>query len=145
MPSAWHRPIGARTFEVALRPAPLAQYPCTSCHAGASVSRNTAEDAHQNIGTAHPSEARGTCAVCHAQSDVAQLVLASGLTAPLDEAYRLCGQCHSPEAESWAGGAHGKRLVGWRGPRVVMGCADCHDPHAPATPRRIPFAGPVLP
>jgi hypothetical protein len=143
--SAWHRAIGRRTFELSMRPAPNSQQPCTSCHVGASVSRTAAQDAHQDIPTTHPFEARGSCAVCHARADVARLVLQSGESATLDQSYRLCAQCHSMEAEAWAGGGHGKRLVGWRGPRVVMGCADCHDPHAPSTPRRIPFAGPVLP
>jgi hypothetical protein len=142
---AAHRAIGTRTFEVALRATPLAQYPCTSCHTGPQVSAARAEDTHQNIQATHPTDARGGCAACHARNDVARLVLQGGETATLDEAYRLCGQCHSPQTEAWAGGAHGKRLVGWRGERVVMGCADCHDPHAPRTPRRIPFRGPVIP
>jgi hypothetical protein len=140
-----HRAIGMRTLEVALRSRELAHYPCTSCHAGAQVSAARAQDAHQDIAARHPSEARGACGVCHARSDVARLVLQGGESATLDEAYRLCAQCHFPQTEAWAGGAHGKRLVGWRGERVVLGCAHCHDPHAPTTPRRVPFAGPILP
>ena len=46
--------------------------------------------------------------------------------------------------EAWAGGAHGKRLDGWQGRRVLMGCADCHDPHRPALETRIPFRAPQL-
>ena len=53
--------------------------------------------------------------------------------------------CHFTETDAWAAGGHGKRLDGWRGRRVVMGCADCHDPHDPAPRPRTPFAGPHLP
>jgi hypothetical protein len=35
--------------------------------------------------------------------------------------------------------------VGWSGRRVVVGCADCHDPHRPATETRPPMAGLSLP
>jgi len=48
------------------------------------------------------------------------------------------------QAEAWAGGGHGKRLDGWEGRRVVMACADCHDPHNPAVQTRIPFRAPQL-
>jgi hypothetical protein len=143
--SSVHRAIGTQTFELALRARPLAQYPCTSCHVGALVTSSRPEDAHQDLQPTHPSQASAECGICHARSDVYQLVLEGGQNVPLDESYRLCAQCHFPQADAWAGGAHGKRLDGWRGARVVMGCADCHDPHAPATPRRIPFRGPTLP
>jgi hypothetical protein len=63
----------------------------------------------------------------------------------LDHAYRLCAECHSPQVTAWAAGAHGKRLDGWRGRRVVMGCAECHDPHRPSLEQRIPFRSPTLP
>jgi hypothetical protein len=72
------------------------------------------------------------------------LALKSGERVTLDHTYRLCAQCHYKVAESWAGGAHGKRLDGWQGRRVVMGCADCHDPHRPAIGSRIPFRAPQL-
>jgi hypothetical protein len=76
---------------------------------------------------------------------VGRLRLEAGGTASRDHAYRLCAQCHFRQVESWAYGAHGKRLVGWRGRRVVMGCADCHDPHRPATVPRRPMVAVQLP
>ena len=62
------------------------------------------------------------------------LTLAGLDPVPLNESYRLCAQCHFIQVEAWSGGAHGKRLDTWRGPRVVMNCTDCHNPHDPGIP-----------
>ena len=93
----------------------------------------------------NPVETGAQCTTCHSYDNVATLTLERGDTASMNHAYRLCVQCHFAQGESWANGAHGKRLVGWRGRRVVMGCTDCHSPHQPATERRIPYGGPALP
>jgi hypothetical protein len=124
----------------------LGQYPCTSCHLGRGMILRDAriKDAHQNIQPTHPAQTGATCSTCHAADNVELLALKSGERATLDHAYRVCAQCHFNQAESWAGGAHGKRLDGWQGRRVVMGCADCHDPHRPAIESRIPFRAPQL-
>jgi hypothetical protein len=124
----------------------LGQYPCTSCHLGRGMILRDAriKDAHQDIQPTHPQQTGATCATCHAPDNVELLALKSGERATLDHAYRVCAQCHFSQADSWAGGAHGKRLDGWQGRRVVMGCADCHDPHSPAIESRIPFRAPQL-
>jgi nitrate/TMAO reductase-like tetraheme cytochrome c subunit len=124
----------------------LGQYPCTSCHLGRGMTLRDQRiaDAHQNIKADHPAQTGATCATCHAANNVELLALKNGERATLDHAYRVCAQCHFPQAEAWAGGAHGKRLDGWQGRRVVMGCADCHDPHQPAVGTRIPFRAPQL-
>lgn len=129
-----------------LRSPDLGQYPCTSCHLGRGTILRDAriKDAHQNIQPVHPAQTGATCATCHAADNVELLTLKTGERATLDHAYRVCAQCHFNQAESWAGGAHGKRLDGWLGRRVVMGCADCHDPHNPAIESRIPFRAPRL-
>jgi hypothetical protein len=124
----------------------LGQYPCTSCHLGRGMILRDVRirDAHQNIQPLHPAQTGATCSTCHAPDNVELLALKSGERATLDHAYRVCAQCHFNQAESWAGGAHGKRLDGWQGRRVVMGCADCHDPHRPAIESRVPFRAPQL-
>ena len=146
--SALSRRFGTITMLTALRArAPdLGQYPCTSCHLGRRMilADDRVTDAHENVKSIHPAQTGGLCSTCHAPDNVELLALKSGERATLDHTYRLCAQCHFSQAESWAGGAHGKRLDGWQGRRVVMGCADCHDPHAPAVEPRIPFRAPQI-
>ena len=101
-------------------------------------------DAHQNIQPRHPDLLGAVCSTCHSPEAVEMLALRTGERVGLDHSYRLCAQCHSGQAEAWAGGAHGKRLDGWQGRRVVMGCTDCHDPHRPAVTPRAPFRAPTI-
>ena len=140
------RRFGSITLQTALRARSLDQSPCTSCHLGRKVvmADQRITDAHQDIQPVHPEQTGTLCSTCHAAEDVEQLALESGERATLDETYRLCAQCHFSQADAWAHGAHGKRLDGWQGRRVVMGCADCHDPHQPALQSRIPFRAPQL-
>lgn len=143
-----HQRIGRRTFDLGLRgeDARLTDYPCSSCHEGPmSTPEARDEDVHEDIQPVHPQETGARCTTCHSTEDVARLRLEAGGTASLDHPYRLCGQCHFQQVRDWAAGAHGKRVGGWRGRRVVMNCTDCHDPHDPAAPIRQPFPGPSLP
>lgn len=119
----------------------IGQFPCTSCHIGPQTKH--VPNAHR-IKAEHPEQTGAACSTCHSLDNVEQLALKSGERATLDHAYRLCAQCHFKQAEGWAAGAHGKRLDGWQGRRVVMGCADCHDPHKPGLEPRIPFRAPQL-
>lgn len=142
------RQFGQIDLSIALRnrSAALTQYPCTSCHQGRKLLMQARRitDAHQNIQPVHPSRTGALCSTCHAPEDVGTLVLLSGKRVSLDESYQLCAQCHIPQATAWAKGAHGKRLDGWQGRRVVMPCPDCHDPHRPALQQRIPFRAPRI-
>lgn len=146
--SAMARRFGRITLRTSLRSraADLGQYPCTSCHLGRRIvlADERVADAHQNIEAVHPRQTGGTCSTCHSADNVELLALKSGESATLDHTYRLCAQCHFSQAEAWAAGAHGKRLDGWQGRRVLMGCADCHDPHTPALEPRIPFRAPRI-
>lgn len=146
-----YRPFGREAFYLGLRLSRTdrGHEPCASCHEGqglvAGRDAGDEEAVHQNVQVVHPEEAGARCLTCHAADDVGRLRLEAGGTASIDHAYRLCAQCHFQQVDSWAYGAHGKRLVGWRGRRVVMTCSDCHDPHRPATETRPPMAGVSLP
>jgi hypothetical protein len=146
--TALARRFGSITMNTALRERSpdLGQYPCASCHLGRRIvmADDRIGDAHRNITSVHPVQTGGTCSTCHSPDNVEMLALKSGESATLDHTYRLCAQCHFSQAEAWAGGAHGKRLDGWQGRRVVMGCADCHDPHKPGLEPRIPFRAPQI-
>jgi hypothetical protein len=146
-PTHLYRIIGTKTYPLSLRTgdATLVQYPCSSCHQGVTVTPQREVDAHGNIQPEHPSAVGSVCSTCHVSSAVQELRLNTGETVTLDHAYRLCAQCHFQQAEAWAAGGHGKRLYGWQGRRVVMNCADCHDPHKPGAPQRNPYPGPQLP
>jgi hypothetical protein len=146
-PEAGHpRRYGTVTLETALRVRPVGQYPCSSCHFGRTIvmEDDRITDAHQDVQPQHPRETGATCATCHAAENVERLNVEGAGLATLSESYRLCAQCHFAQVEAWAGGGHGKRLDGWQGARVVMGCGDCHDPHRPVVPQRIPFRAPRL-
>jgi hypothetical protein len=138
---------GGAEFQVALRTPDLVQYPCASCHEPGRPARPAPDGtrAHANVEPRHPSALGAHCATCHSPSAPDQLVLQTGARVSLDQAYRLCAQCHFQQAEDWAMGAHGKRLGGWRGPRVIESCTGCHDPHAPAFEKRMPVGFPVIP
>ena len=143
--AALHRQIGMRTFALPLRVSarPVSQYPCATCHQGTSLIRS-AQPAHDNVQPGHPRYAAGACTTCHVTGAVDRLALPGGATTSLDHAYQLCAQCHFAQANAWAAGAHGKRLVSWGGRRVVMSCPACHDPHRPGVESRLPFAGPRI-
>jgi hypothetical protein len=148
-PTSGHaRRFGTITLRLTMRSRSpdLGQYPCTSCHLGRRMALADVRiaDAHESVRPVHPKQTGATCATCHAADNVERLALKSGERATLDQAYRLCAQCHFPQLDDWSRGAHGKRLDGWQGRRVVLGCADCHDPHAPAIEKRIPFRAPRL-
>lgn len=142
------RRFGTITMRTTLRgDAPdMVQYPCTSCHLGRTVAMADTRigDAHQNIQPVHPALLGATCSTCHSADAVDMLALKTAERVGLDHSYRLCAQCHFQQAEDWAAGAHGKRLDGWQGRRVVMGCTDCHDPHQPALQPRLPYPAPTI-
>lgn len=146
--AALARKFGTITLRNSLRTRSpnVGQYPCTSCHLGreTKLADTRIADAHRNIAIVHPAQTGKTCGTCHAPDNVELLALRNGERATLDHAYRVCAQCHVKQVEAWSAGNHGKRLDGWQGRRVVMGCAECHDPHAPKPEPRTPFRAPHI-
>jgi hypothetical protein len=127
----------------------ITQYPCASCHTK-PVAKPQREGisqrwSHLNIQLTHGQTTGLDCQSCHNYNNFEQLQLQNGKTTTFDHSYELCRQCHFQQANDWAGGAHGKRLAGWRGKRVINNCTDCHNPHAPAFDQRIPLKSPTIP
>ena len=99
-------------------------------------------DAHWDIAVHHAGDM--DCFSCHKKENPAALVSVIDQDATLDTAYLHCGSCHQNQFDSWLGGAHGKRLTGWNGVRVIQNCTECHNPHAPARPTVTPVAQPIV-
>lgn len=124
---------------------------CSACHAdmpptsAASLAPVERRTMHLDVTLNHASADSMDCQTCHDAAGPAALQMLNGRRVSFDHAYQLCAQCHFQQVRDWAGGAHGKRLAGWRGRRVVNNCADCHDPHAPAIEARLPDPGPRFP
>ncbi len=146
---------GAPAFRVEARRGSIAAFPCVDCHTKPVEKLRAGQGrraAHWSIELAHAPPTTLKCATCHnAEAGMGALRLLDGSRVGFDHSYRLCGQCHSLQARDWAGGAHGKRLEGWAGPRVVRNCTGCHNPHdppgpvvAPRWPAIVPNAPPKL-
>lgn len=85
------------------------------------------------------------CYNCHDVKNRERLVLIDGSTVSFSETPRLCAQCHGTVFRDWERGMHGKTLGSWlaeEGNQRRLGCAECHDPHAPAYEKISPLPGP---
>ncbi len=127
------------SFQVLARAPHIAKMPCTRCHtAPTAAMKRTSPAAHWNLELKHAPAATMSCATCHADAATGELRLMQGAPVEFNHVYQVCGQCHSRQEKEWAGGAHGKRAVGWNAPRTAMNCTSCHNPHQPAFSRRWP-------
>ena len=102
-------------------------------------------EAHPGLMLAHAPAENMDCRTCHDPDNLDQLRLGNDEPVSFDHAYLVCASCHFEQARDWAGGAHGKRLAGWRGERVVSNCTSCHDPHRPGFEQRWPAKTPRIP
>jgi hypothetical protein len=103
---------------------------CVGCHASRkpNTDRRKLERMHDNVKLTHGDL---WCTSCHDPSGPNRFRLAEGTTVDVADTPRLCGQCHSGRYKDWTIGAHGKRTGYWNGPRRVLVCLNCHDPHSP--------------
>ena len=120
---------------------------CARCHKpGQEPYRDEAlapgKDAHWDVELHHAGDM--DCFACHKKEDPAHLVSVIDQDATLETAYLHCGSCHKDQFNSWLGGAHGKRVTGWNGVRIIKNCAGCHTPHAPARGTPLPVAQPTI-
>ncbi len=115
---------------------------CSTCHAVRkpnleNVSAATLDEFHRGMTFNH---GKIVCYACHNPDDSDALRLADGRFVAYQNVMKLCSQCHSKQAESFAHGAHGGMNGHWdltRGPQIKNNCIDCHDPHAPTYPKMV--------
>lgn len=140
---------GHPPFYVQPRLGKIGRYPCAGCHSQPlerlqAQLRADEAPTHSDIrrveaGRAHAGRANVGCRDCHDDAaGMSALRTLDGRSVSFDHSYQVCAQCHFEQANAWAGGGHGKRLVGWSGPRVVLNCAACHNPHDPLNPVSTP-------
>lgn len=135
-----------RSFEVATRHDKIKKYRCTDCHSGGFVpdgQRAGPQKAHWGMELHHAAAKTMDCLTCHAPDKGMSLRTLSGDSVGWNKPYLLCSQCHFQQAQDWAIGAHGKRLGGWAGKRVVQNCTGCHNPHDPGFKSRMPAIEPM--
>jgi hypothetical protein len=111
--------------------------PCRDCHS-LPIAEERKHDAslleafHRGLVVNHGDLG---CGACHAAERPDALALAGGETIPMQDAMRLCAQCHGTQYRDYRRSAHGGASGYWdrsRGPRLRNHCVDCHDPHAPS-------------
>jgi uncharacterized CHY-type Zn-finger protein len=89
------------------------------------------------------------CLDCHNSEDRNKLQKLNGEELTFNQSQLLCGQCHGPILTDWENGAHGRTNGYWnldmdtQGATIRLLCVECHFPHAPAFPSRMPKPGPV--
>lgn len=137
-------PSAAPAFSVLTRQDDMVYYPCMNCHQ-ALQTKTTPRPLHAPHLREQP-HGGGTfwCLTCHAAEDRNQLSLLNGDQVGLDDAYKVCAQCHAPRARDWRHGGHGKRVGNWQGERTIFGCPQCHNPHDPALVPSAPDPAPPV-
>ena len=116
------------------------RFKCSQCHNNKDVTvAQAAEVAHGDITLDHGEKQKPlACFTCHKKDERDFLVTEEGFKVDMDHSYQVCGKCHFRQQKDWLGGAHGKRVSYWAGPRVVQNCTSCHDPHSPLFKKRWP-------
>lgn len=144
-------------FRVLRRKESLENYPCSDCHEDEAPNpkeRKLTEE-HEDVTLDH-GQGQFWCLTCHGTLIKDALSSLKGKPIDFDFAFALCGQCHFQRQKDWYFGAHGKRAGAWRkpreaplthdklkvkdratigswkGPRVILSCPACHDPHSPS-------------
>lgn len=138
-----------KPFYVLEREDKITQFNCSNCHEGPLPPRaegqHRSELMHTDLKLQHASTSIMDCRSCHNSEDMDTLRLNNEGKVDFNHSYKLCMQCHFEQGKDWIGGAHGKRIAGWRGKRVIMNCTECHDPHDPSFKQHFPVGRPTIP
>ena len=100
----------------------LTFYPCSQCHQywKTNPQPRVLAPVH-DVGLKH-GQGRLWCLVCHDPEDRNSLRTVRGTKVDFDQAWRVCGQCHSARQKDWYFGAHGKRVENWQGEAERYNC-----------------------
>ena len=132
-------------FFVKMRTPHITQFECSTCHIEAKITDpEILKNRHADIELTHAASQVMNCLTCHNAGNFDTLITLSGTEIGFDRSFELCGQCHYQKLNDWKYGAHGKRLHNWQGVRVINNCTECHNPHRPEIPKRMPVAFPIL-
>ena len=120
-------------------------FPCSDCHEDEPVNpkERQLEEEHEDILLEH-GEGRFWCLTCHHPIQNDYLNSLNNKLIDFDQSHRLCGQCHFQRQKDWLFGGHGKRIGTWRGPRQLVLCTECHNPHSPSIKPVIPNPPPKI-
>jgi len=132
-----------KQFAILNRTHQIQSFKCTECHnIPLEELKNTkpemGEKSHWNIKLEHASSDVMDCTTCHSNDDMDVLHTITNKPVSFDESYKVCAQCHQTQFKDWTGGAHGKRVGGWAKPVIRKTCVNCHNPHSPSFPHKLP-------
>jgi RNase P subunit RPR2 len=131
-------------FQVPPRRDELEFYPCMDCHEDREINNPRERelvDEHTDIRLQHGAN-RFWCTTCHDLKGMNNLRSLKNHKIDFNRSYLVCGQCHFQRQKDWFAGGHGKRIGTWSGPRVIVLCVDCHNPHSPSIKPKRPDPAP---
>lgn len=132
-----------REFAISKRESQIQSFACSECHSEDLNSLkaelpDAGKKSHWNIEMQHAGGKMMNCTTCHSEENMDNLHTITGESIGFDNSYQVCAQCHQGQYKDWAGGAHGKRKGGWAKPVVKYTCVECHNPHKPGFPHKLP-------
>ena len=122
----------------------LTFYPCSQCHEHWQTDETPRTLAPVHEVSLQHGEGRLWCLTCHDPEDRDHLRTVRDGKVDFDDAWKVCGQCHSNRQKDWYYGAHGKRAYFWKGEKIRYNCTHCHNPHRPPFMHRKPQPKPPV-
>lgn len=127
----------------------LTFYPCANCHASMQTNSTPRPIVlHAPIGLVDGKldhgQQRFWCLTCHSPDDRNHLQTLTGAKVDFNDAWKVCGQCHSARQRDWYYGAHGKRVDNWNAEAERYNCTECHNPHRPPFRQQAPKPKPPV-
>lgn len=120
------------------------RHDCSRCHDEGDTDPEPRPLKTRHIREINHGGNRFWCLTCHDSNNMDFLRTSREEKIGFDKSYLICGSCHAKRQKDWYFGAHGKRVSGWQGERVILACTQCHNPHSPAREARKPMKPPPV-